>query len=467
MRLAPDFLFLLVCLFLFPTAATAIFDAIGDFFGSVCLGRANIFYYISGIPLLINLITYHTLAGILGYESGDYTTRAPLICEVLYGSVESASIEMGRMVSLLDEGSAKRGNSLGYLRLSPKPFTCYDDPTLYSDGYCGIGLGMPHADHSKIRPFLDQVLGEGNPLVPWGESGNFWSLTELQTAAQQYLAGRDSLVVGFDPGNFFLIEIHRRMLGIELTEEEASTLQTFMDDSLFDAVFPQIPIVTDSRQRRADRAVYIDMYVQAIEARIVSGIITTLDMADARLAANAFMDAMTFAAIPSLTGGVAAVVGVYLHNIGNVNNELNWDEPNDLGRAIMEAVRSYPPVLGVPYLKDNTRFESVVGYTGYDETVFGSDARDYRVRFATVNQYRDLLVNWADKAFPVVGKPETSHVCPARSLSFNLLFAFLSQLDITSWMEGEGGKPTVQPSGSGPTFWGTISNPNYNIVKIV
>lgn len=451
----------LIYLSLLPVAS-ALLDAILE---TVCLGRGNFLYYLTGIPLLIDLLSYHNLANLAGYTSGDYATPVPLLCEVFFASHDSAGVEMATMVGKLDLGIADRGNSLGYLRLSDRPFTCRDDPTLYEDGYCGIGIGMPNAQHSRIRPFLDEMLGTGEAVMPWGDSGNFWNLASLKESARDFIAGRTTMVIGVDPGNFYLIEIHRRMLGIVLTEEEAGVLQEFMVDFLFNAVFLQLPIVTDSDGLRAQREGYINMYVTAIESRVDSGFITTLNKADSLLAANGLLDAFIFAAIPSLTGMSSAIMGVYLHNLGDVNNQIDWNIDSDLGAAIMECVRVYPPVLGIPYIEGNTRFESLVGYSGYDFGVFGADSHDFRVRM-NVEQYRAILINWADKAIPVPGKPETSRVCPARSLSFNLLLAFLSELDITSWMEGEGGLPTVQPSGSGPTFWGTVTNPDFNIQKI-
>ena len=422
-----------------------------DLLGGLCLGRANVMYWILAIPLLLDLQTYHQFLAVRFYNNGDYSLNIPTMCEVAFASHDAVGTEMEKMVEKLDAGTAHRSSNLGLLRLAQAPFTCSDAP-VYSDGYCGIGLGMPNEDHSKIRPFLDEVLGVSDGLVPWGDSGNFWDLATIQTDAQAFLMERSSLRLGQDAGNFFIIQIHRRALGIELTEDEAETMQTFFTEFLRTSVLPPIPFLTNSNELREQRAGYLVTYVTAIEARRAAGTITSINQEDVLLAANAFLDAMIYAGLPSLAGISAGVVGVYLHNLGNANDVLDWNNPADLGRAIMEAVRVYPPVLGIPYVEGNTRFESLAGYSGYDFGVFGADSHDFRVRFDTVDDYRDQIINFADRAFPVAGKPETSHVCPGRSLAYNLLLGFLLELEVDTWME-LGDLPEVQPSGSGPTFW--------------
>ena len=447
-------------LFVGLPVVAALMDVMSNFFGDVCLGRANPSYWTSALMIILNFQTYHQFLGSRSYTDGDYSIEVKSMCEVFFTSHEAVATEMEKMVEKLDDGSAKRSSSLGLLRLAQAPFTCTDSP-VYSDGYCGIGLGMPHLDHSKIRPFLDEALGLSDGLVPWGEMGNFWDLASIRTDAEAFLLGRSVLRLGQDSGNFFLIQIHRRALGIELTEEEAETMQVFFTDFLQTTVLPAVPIVTNAKKMRQQRAVYLDMYVAAIEARILSGTVTTVNEEDVLLAANSFLDAMAFAGFPSLAGVSTAVVGVFLHNLGNANDVLDWNNPVDVGRAIMEAVRVYPPVLGIPYVEGNKRYESLAGYSGYDLGVFGADSHDFRVRFDTVDEYRDQIINFADRAFPVVGKPETSHVCPARSFAYNLLLGFLLELDIETWME-LGDKPEVQPSGSGPSFWDY-----YEIQKVV
>lgn len=411
-------------------------------------------YWISAIRILLNFQTYHEFLGSRGYEnksnsSGTLTVRS--MCEVFYASHTAAGREMELMVQKLDDGIAERSNNLGLLRLLEKVFTCHDAP-VYSNGYCGLGLGMPHGDHSKIRPFLDQVLGTGDAYVPWGDAGTFWSLEDIRTEAGEFLEGRSILRLGEDSGNFFVMQIHKRALGIDLTEEEAETMRVFLDEHLKTSVLPAIPIVSKVKAIRQQRAGYIELYIDAIQARIDDGTIDTLASEDVLLAANSFLDAIIYAGFPSLSGVSTAVVAVFLNDLGGTRSNVRWDSEVDVGRAIMEAVRVYPPVLGIPYVEGSTRYESLAGYSGYDIGVFGEDAFDYRIRFDTVEEYRNIIINFADRAFPVAGKPETSHICPARSLAYNLLLGFLLELDVESWAEMDD-KPDVQPSGSGPSFW--------------
>lgn len=153
---------------------------------------------------------------------------------------------------------------------------------------------------------------------------------------------------------------------------------------------------------------------------------------------------------------MAAVMGAYLYDLGDVNDMITWSDKEDIGRVVMEAVRVYPPVLGVPYVEDGTRYDILVGYSGYDFDVFGNDSHDFRVRFGTVQEYRAVLLNWADSAEPVsVTKPGTSHICPARSFFYNLVVAFLEAMEVETWMEADG-LPAIPKDGAGPVFWDDV-----------
>eukprot|EP00549_Striatella_unipunctata_P004041 CAMPEP_0118712890 /NCGR_PEP_ID=MMETSP0800-20121206/25142_1 /TAXON_ID=210618 ORGANISM="Striatella unipunctata, Strain CCMP2910" /NCGR_SAMPLE_ID=MMETSP0800 /ASSEMBLY_ACC=CAM_ASM_000638 /LENGTH=483 /DNA_ID=CAMNT_0006618141 /DNA_START=161 /DNA_END=1615 /DNA_ORIENTATION=+ len=426
----------------------------GTTLNNICLGRGNPAYWQFMIPALLSLDTYHDTLDRLGYVEGDLIVNTTeMFCGIGTIALNTTAETIANMVHLLDDGLVVRDNSLGLLRLGDEPFYCYTHRDVYSDGYCGLALGMPHADHSKIRPFMDFLLGTGDATSPWTNTTGFWNLMDIQAAAETFLEGRTSITVGRVALNFFLIEFHEKILGITITEEEANEFQTFAELFLGASILPYVPGVPLLLRRRG--AVYVDMYIEAFTNGLANGRIPSNVLAeeDVTLAAVSIMTGVLFALSPALGGVTRAVVGVYLNNVGDTNSKLDWSSHVDLGRAIMEAVRVYPPVMGVTYVDGAIRVAGLVGYSGYDKTVFGENAKNYSILYDTVEDYRERMISWADTALPVEGKPETSHVCPARSFSFNMLLGFLSALDVESWMEGPDGKPTVKPLGTGPFFW--------------
>lgn len=184
---------------------------------------------------------------------------------------------------------------------------------------------MPNEDHSKVRPFLDRVLGTGDPYVPDGTEGYMqaWTYDEIKTRSQQWLNGRSEMLVGREPGEFFLQYIHEKALGLSITDQLASEMSTFHEDFLFTSLFLQIPILTDARGLREQRKGYLDMYVEAINAKIESGDLDgVLAPDDVLLAANAFLDSVSFAALPALTGTCyhqRKLIALASHNLHKVS----------------------------------------------------------------------------------------------------------------------------------------------------
>lgn len=195
----------------------------------------------------------------------------------------------------------------------------------------------------------------------------------------------------------------------------------------------------DHEGARTERAPYIELYVNALRPKMAE---YKLEESSLNLAAHELFDALVFAAAPSLTLVTRGVVGAYLNDLTE-GSDLSIVQ-SELGATIMEAVRWAPPVLAAPFEEHGTRFHATVGYTGYDETRWGDDARDFRVR-GDIDYYRLRTLNWSDKALPLAGQPNTARICPARSLSFNLVLAFLDAMGIYGWEVADGADPPRFP----------------------
>ena len=152
-------------------------------------------------------------------------------------------------------------------------------------------------------------------------------------------------------------------------------------------------------------------------------------------------------------------MGSYFNDLINVNVTTAADDSNkaSLQLAVLETVRFYPPVGGVPYVDaaTNIRHQGVVGGTGYDPAVFGANAREFHVQTGDFSYYTEQLLNWANAATPLAGKPGSNHVCPAKNLSFGIVTAFLTALNPGDW-EVET-PPPIPAVGSGPIFFDSFS----------
>lgn len=198
-----------------------------------------------------------------------------------------------------------------------------------------------------------------------------------------------------------------------------------------------------------------DRYQAAIRDLIDAGDVDYVDENNnVRIAAEVIFDAFMFAATPSVSTVISAFLGYYAAEL----TPPTFPTDADLGAAILETIRVDAPVIGVPYVKveTNIRQSPLAGMSGYDESVFGLDAREFRVRL-TDEEYQEKSLNWANAAVGIPGKPGTSHVCPAKSLSFNMMLAFLKAMDPTSWTSTTAkpiSRTTTRPSnGSKDVVW--------------
>lgn len=419
-----------------------------------CLGRNNPLYWTTILPVVAKLESYHEFVASEGFVEGDDFVIAEQVCEQPAASYNAVAAALQEMVVKLDAGVGFRTNNLGLLRFPEEAFTCAVEE-IYADGFCGLGLGIANSDHSKVRLFYDELMGTGNSMAPWVDATDNWSLMDIKEKAEDFFEGRDSIVAAVDGGTFFVHYWHNQILQVNMTIDEAAELLSFAEFYLYATGLPRVPVVFNPRRIRKRRAPYVQLFKDSFTNGIASGRFTTLAPEDVTLAAEALFDAFLFAFVPSLTGTSKSVLGAYLNNLGNVTAVVtDWTSHSDLGRVIMEAVRVYPPVLGVPWVElDGIRYSGLVGYSGYDRTQFGPTAYDFNILFSTVQEYQDTLINWADRAYPVSGKPETSHICPGRSLSYNMLLGFFSAMGVDQWVAGPDGPPDVGRSSLGPFFW--------------
>jgi len=304
----------------------------------------------------------------------------------------------------------------------------------------------------------------GPSLGSMASTGPRWAYDDLLADATNYLKDTTSIPDTDLNAQIWVVQwVHRQTLNIELTLAEAEEFSTVSNSMLIQAIIP-ITLLgrlvnlfgSNKRYRRRLTA----QYAVSIREQIASGELTTLvdEGKNVAVLAEGLFDAFVFAAGQSVPGTISNFLGMYFH--GKIAEEHVMTGSNStLGLAIMETIRYFPPVGGVPYtpLDDNVRQTPVVAASGYDKSVYGTDARSFNIgRFDTFAEYDDTLLNWANAAVPLPDKPGTNHVCPARSLSYNMLKAYLTALNVVDWSV-DGVLPRIPPVGNGPFFFETFA----------
>jgi len=184
------------------------------------------------------------------------------------------------------------------------------------------------------------------------------------------------------------------------------------------------------------------------------------------ITARGVLDALIFAGGLSVPGLIFSGLAAYY--TGLTGTEFDITDPGQAPLLVMETIRNYPAVLGVPYLMPdgtdedgNTKYHRrapLAGMGGYDKGVYGEDALEFRIRHSApdggdgLEFYKSHSIDWADSAKPVDGKPWSSRICPAKSMSYNMVLAFWEAMDPTNWCVRERSERTR-------IYWSELSSP--------
>jgi len=169
-------------------------------------------------------------------------------------------------------------------------------------------------------------------------------------------------------------------------------------------------------------------------------------------AGHAVADVFFFAGGLSVPDIITATAGVYFGNaIENVEN-VDIDNDMSLKLLVLEATRRFPPVLFFTYLERGTgqRIAPLPGMAGFDRNVYGEDVEKIKIRGDLAYYHRNSM-NFAEPAGPLDGKPETSRMCPGRSMSIAMATQFIRAMQLGDYCL-KPGESVVFDEG-GPTFF--------------
>ncbi len=361
-----------------------------------------------------------------------------------------------------ESGEVTRGNELGLLRLNQAFY-----PECEGGDNCGIALGVSQADHKIVRPILDEIFGteEFQPgsrdLGSLTYAGNKWTRESLQQSAKEYIESKNTLEIKNDPACWTTMVLHKLALGIDLDAKQAQDFIDFQAKAVILTPLPSFVPEWFGGQLGVDetlkkKAKYIEDYKVALVKQVNDGVITTLDATDdvaVTKAAWGFLDALIFAGGLSVPGVIHGGLAAYYSGLTG----MDWDpsDTTDLALLVMETIRMSPPVLGVPYIEVATGFRHapLAGMGGFDKSVYGDDVEEFRIR-NTLDEYHALSIDWADTAVPAAGAPWSNRICPAKSMSYNMIQAFWEALDMTNWYVDP---DTAISRENGPLWWSAFT----------
>jgi len=346
---------------------------------------------------------------------------------------------------LLERGDTYRSNELGLARLNTYfyPECKKDHPRArpFNFTYCGIALGYSRDDHKLVRPSLDKAYGSGRPNGVMSEVGNKWTRESLLEDARSFFKNRNTLEVQHDAFIWSTTVLHRIGLNIELTRSEAESFIRMLYGAKEISKNPNFVIENNPEQWKLEEILdfkeyFYERYIEAIRKNIESGEITDLEIDDDEgifKLAWIFMDSHVWAgglSVPSLIQSTLAA-----NATGIAGNDFDISDRNQASLLLMECVRLYPPVLGFPSTDSKThfRYAPCVGMSGYDRKKFGSDADDFRFGRMTMPEYHSSILDWADVALGEDDAPWSARICPAKSLSFQMILAFLEAMNPNEW----------------------------------
>ena len=243
---------------------------------------------------------------------------------------------------------------------------------------------MPNEDHVIQRPLIDELFGDSQaPGTIFSEIGNRWTKEDFLSSALEFLQDKDSVV-------WTIKELHKRTLGIDLTDAQVQAFQGLRGASVFLAILPAAFVdivaaqigttVADINQgKKAFVGIYRNVLVDLIAAGLITTELPTED--DVTKAAITILDGFIFAGGASVPSTIKSGLAAYYTGL-TPNGQFDTTNPQDLGVLALETIRSYPPVLGFPYIEASTdkRQAPMPGFSGYDKGVYGGDADRFRIR---------------------------------------------------------------------------------------
>jgi hypothetical protein len=323
-----------------------------------------------------------------------------------------------RIPQMLADGIARRGNVLGGFILNDILFNTYTDG---SETYRGIGLGCPYNVHLKHRPFLDTLYGDGTYGIEWKDSnpsGN-WTYEMLKTETSNYIAKYPNITdTIIDIWGIMLL--HKVSFGTDMSYDDANEFCEFRVDFLKFSILPQAPYPECMFSEILEKKMkYINRFIELLPDEM-SG-------EDKRTNANTILELMVFAGGISVPRMVRVILSHWA--LGELD-DFDMSAEHDRKLVTMEALRRNPPVTELCPINVSGEYTFPDGINSMTHTAF-DDPLMFKRR-DDIDKYKREMISFADQALPIEGFPGSARVCPAKSLAFHMILAFIESVDFSN-----------------------------------
>ena len=320
-------------------------------------------------------------------------------------------------------GQAVKINNLGFQKLNNYVWKELD--------YSVIGLGQTQENHALIRGFFEKTIGS---------NGN-WNRKLVQKYVKKFFSTRTSFNT-FDFKIWTTIVLHKVHLNIELSwtrgirfmkMQAILLISIAMGNSVIENKLVRSILGIDKAIKEKEK--WLNIYIEALK-KDFSKDVENLSGKQLVLMASNIMDSLLFAggqSVPTVLSYCTTLPYSSWFTINSPNTKITND---NITRYIMEVIRFFPPVGGFAYKERSfSNSPSTNIYlsiqTAQSDTNVWKDGNKFILR--SMNDYNKLMVAWADPAIGTEKYKCNSRACPAKELSFVMIYEMLKTFISYKW----------------------------------
>ncbi len=293
-----------------------------------------------------------------------------------------------------------------------------------------IGLGAPVEAHAWARPLLVKLMG---PTCTRRLGGEAW----LDAQASRFLAGRRRLRLPQDTSMYVAQVQHEVMLGMTLTDDEASDFAWLQGHFLVSMVMPpsllevaKLRVALEVDKVLAQKAAWLERYQVALR-RLLPEETNALGPERTAMLASFVLDATLFAgglSVPTVLG-YALTLPWSQWGHEHLPSGFSLDNPNDIPAYVLEIIRIFAPVKFVSFKERPTseaearRVMLNIQMAARDPAVWGDDAMHFKLRPLSI--YHKFGVSFAEQAIDPLLDSAGSRSCPGKDFGLQSIFAFV------------------------------------------
>eukprot|EP00443_Scrippsiella_acuminata_P063509 CAMPEP_0115554492 /NCGR_PEP_ID=MMETSP0271-20121206/97321_1 /TAXON_ID=71861 /ORGANISM="Scrippsiella trochoidea, Strain CCMP3099" /LENGTH=467 /DNA_ID=CAMNT_0002988219 /DNA_START=219 /DNA_END=1625 /DNA_ORIENTATION=- len=321
-----------------------------------------------------------------------------------------------------------------------------------------IGLGLSNTDHAFVRPFLGNALDKARNSNAECDGSSCWNMKWLRKVFRERLGTMD-YVASTDMKWIITAVLHKVLLNIDLLDEEAKDFASWMSMFLLPQPFPKAWVdnfvaawLLNETGLFQTKYSLMEKYKMAIKSKWQGS------SYDLTLLASTMCDALALAgglSVPTVLDFMIALLFMEESPAGPVRLEDLSGGGADLHNFMLETIRRYAPVAGVPgWTTDDKAITwqhqiPNLQMAMLDASIFPEPLVFQPGRPGLNYDDESLSMSWAEPSdFNDDASDVDSHSCPGKDLSVQMISAFIQELAQSGPWEVDSDQITL-------TFYGT------------